>query len=129
MSDNIIDIAHQLFTNDVQPPNSIQLQFDHDLENGVDQEEVISKMLLTILTEGLKLKFGDFNGKVDLTKLTANNFNTIGEYIKSIGYEPIFYIYTEGNEPVTMNHSKYVCKINPKGTDKIYSISFKPLIS
>lgn len=81
---DILEIAHNIFCNPVKNPCSIQLDFDsNDLE-------VIFKQLLVIFTEGMKIFFGDENGKVDLQSISQEDFFKINQYFHSFGFYIIY---------------------------------------
>ena len=122
---NIKNIAHQIFNIPPEEPNSYGLQFENQFSKDDDVDEAVFKVLTTILIEGLKIHYADQNGVVDLTKLTNQNFELMGQYIRSLGYETIFYVYKKDEEPKNMNHANNVFRVNPKGTDIMFTVSFK----
>jgi len=78
---DIDDMINNIFTNDPQDIKSIQLSFD------VNDEYELFKILVDILTHGLKILFGDENDKVDINTITENDFKTIEKYFNSFGFD------------------------------------------
>lgn len=96
MSDNITDIAIKLFSNDPQPPKTIDLKIYHDIGDNCD--EFVAKMLVSILHEGMKYLYGTGNPiRVDLNKLQQKDVNKLKEYIASIGYKLYLDIYYQND--------------------------------
>lgn len=80
-----LSFSEQLFNNPPKGPNQIQLEM---FDESMTSEEIFQELLM-IFTEGMKIKFGE-NDRVDLSKITENDFNLINEYFKSFGFN-IFY--------------------------------------
>lgn len=78
---DIDDMINNIFTNKPQDIKSIQLSFD------VNDEYELFKILVDILTHGLKILFGDENDKVDINTITENDFKTIEKYFNSFGFD------------------------------------------
>lgn len=78
---DIDDMINNIFTNDPQDIKSIQLSFD------VNDEYELFTILVDILTHGLKILFGDENGKVNINTITENDFKTIEKYFNSFGFD------------------------------------------
>ena len=71
------EIAKQIFANPPKPPHTIRLGLEE-----VDNEYVF-QTLLTILLEGLVIKFGS---EFDINKLSPEILIHLNEYMKSIGF-------------------------------------------
>jgi hypothetical protein len=78
---DIDDMINNIFTNEPQDIKSIQLSFD------VTDEYELFKILVDILTHGLKILFGDENDKVDINTITETDFKTIEKYFNSFGFD------------------------------------------
>ena len=78
---DIDDMINNIFTNKPQDIKSIQLSFD------VNDEYELFKILVDILTHGVKILFGDENDKVDINTITENDFKTIEKYFNSFGFD------------------------------------------
>jgi len=83
---DIYEIAYNIFSNELKDPNSIMLQFPD-----VDTKELI-KLLMVVLTEGLKYFHGDNNGHVNLSLVTADDFKKINKYFNSFGFNVYYNI-------------------------------------
>lgn len=70
-----------VFTNNIKPPNSIPITF-YDPENPNISLEDLFTIFSIILTEGMKIKFGN---TINLNNLTNDDFNMIINYFKSFG--------------------------------------------
>lgn len=82
---DILEIAHKLFREPLKSPGSIQIEFSHEGEN-ITSKDIFSQLII-IFNEGMKYFFGDQYGKVDLSKLTQQDFYKINEYFNSFGFE------------------------------------------
>lgn len=83
-TDNIDQIVERLFSQPVQPPNSIQMVFPDS------SKEDAFKQLLLIFAEGMKYFFAGEDGKVDLAKISESEFQKVNEYFKSFGYQVLY---------------------------------------
>jgi hypothetical protein len=85
MEVELLDLVYNIFNRQPKPSKSIQLQF---IENLSIQE--IFEFLLTFFTEGAKYKYGedksDPNTKVDISKWTNKELNTMKDYFASISF-------------------------------------------
>ena len=77
----IDDMINTIFSNEPQDIKSIQLSFD------VNDEYELFKILVDILTSGLKILFGDENKKVNINRITENDFKKIEKYFNSFGFD------------------------------------------
>ena len=77
---NLDDMIDKIFKNYPSNPNTIKLTFDSKDENE------LFKILIHILTEGLKILYGNNNGTVDLDYLTKEEFDKVKSYFKSFGF-------------------------------------------
>ena len=78
---DIDDMINNIFKNEPKDKKSIHLSFD------VNDEYELFKILVDILTSGLKILFGDENKKVDINQITENDFITIKKYFNSFGFD------------------------------------------
>ena len=72
------EIIVNIFSYEPKSPKSINLSFD------VKEEYDLFKMLVHILTEGLKILYGDSNGNVNLDNLEGGD--TLYKYFASFGF-------------------------------------------
>lgn len=128
---DILEISYEIFTKPVQPKHSIQLDFsDFDLTTGT-----LFKELLIMFTEGMKILFGDSNGRVELSKLTQEDFFKIKEYFNSFGIDITYYITTTDDvdtfnryNSVEKEHLKnYYLRLVSNENGMAYYISFDTL--
>ena len=77
---DIDDIIPQIFNNEPGNAKSLQLSFD------VSEEYELFKLLVHILTEGLKILYGNNENKVILENLTDVDFLKIKQYFNSFGF-------------------------------------------
>lgn len=81
---DIVDIARSIFSEPPKESNSIQLDFS-DTDGDLTSKELF-EILLMMFTEGMKMLYGDSNGKVNLGNLTHSNFTKINQYFHSFGF-------------------------------------------
>ncbi len=74
-------IAKNIFTKDVKPPGSVAFSVDEDM----DIKEIF-EMLLMIFTEGMKILYGEEDGRVNLNARTEKDFMKVQDYFKSMGF-------------------------------------------
>ena len=74
-------IAKMVFKKSPAKPSSISLAIEEEM----DVKEIF-EMLLMIFTEGMKILYGNEEGKVDLNSLKENDFIKVQEYFKSFGF-------------------------------------------
>lgn len=91
------DLIYKIFTNEPSPVNSINITFDN-----IELKELFER-LLEIFTKGMKIKFGDENGIVDLSKLKNKELVIVNKYFNSFGINLNFSI----NEPTLENYTKF----------------------
>lgn len=97
---DILEIARKLFREPLKQPNSIQIDFSGDGENP-SPKDILSQLII-IFNEGMKYFYGDQFGKVDLSKLTHQDFYKINEYFNSFGFQ-IHYDIKELDDPTPPN--------------------------
>ena len=76
------DLIETLFDTAPKPPKTYGISFVNQ-DNLTNLKEVFEN-LLTLFTAGMKILFGE-NGKVDLSKLSENDFKNFNKYMHSIG--------------------------------------------
>ena len=77
----IDELAETIFYDLPKSKFSIQIQFDtNDVKN-------LFESLLSLTTNGMRIKFGDNNGKVNLSNLTEQNLINFNEYMNSFGIQ------------------------------------------
>ena len=91
------DLIYKIFTNEPKPINSINITFDN-----IELKELFER-LLEIFTKGMKIKYGDENGIVDLSKLKNEELIIVNKYFNSFGINLNFSI----NEPTLENYTKF----------------------
>lgn len=83
------EISKKIFEGEPKKPKSIQIEFDIN-EININKDnyyEELFKMLLEIFYDGMRKFNLENDGKVDLIKLSDNDFMKIREYFWSIGYD------------------------------------------
>lgn len=80
------DLIEKIFNEEPKNPHSICVQFDYD---GTDAKsiEFLFKQLTSAFTEGMKIKYGNSNGVVDLESLEEKDFLKIKRYFNSFGID------------------------------------------
>lgn len=81
-------IAQKIFSKPVKPANSCSFQVD----SGMTTKDIF-EMLLEIFTEGMKVLYGNAEGKVDLNSLEAKDMEKVQEYFASLGFQCRYKIY------------------------------------
>lgn len=80
---DVIEISKKIFSNSIQPANSIQLDFS-------ESEDLTTKdifeILLIMFQQAMIIHYGDRNGRVDLSKITETDFNKIDKYFNSFDF-------------------------------------------
>ena len=121
-SKDIYEIAKFIFSKNPQGSNSIQLIFEKD-----DLEHCYQELLI-LFTEGMKLLYGDTNGRVNLENLNESQMSNVQEYFKSFGITLLYTIeeYNSlkiyGEKDPKTELKDYIFRI--KCSNKVYSISF-----
>ena len=119
---DIYEIAEQIFNQNPQGTNSIQLIFEKD-----DLEHCYQELLI-LFTEGMKILYGDTNGRVNLQNLSESQMNNVQEYFKSFGISLLYTIeeynslkiYGEKDNKTELKD--YIFRL--KCENQVYSISF-----
>lgn len=75
----IDELAETIFYDLPKPKFSIQIQFD------TENVKNLFESLLSLTTNGMRIKYGDNNGKVNLSNLTELNLINFNEYMHSFG--------------------------------------------
>ena len=91
------DLIYEIFTNDPKSINSINITFDN-----IELKELFER-LLEIFTKGMKIKYGDEKGIVDLSKLNNEQLQIVNKYFNSFGVNLNFSV----NEPTIENYAKF----------------------
>ena len=84
--DNLIEIARHIFGAPAKDPGMICLELDGSVPPGASQavrNRIISEILMILLMEGVKVRYGD---AARLEKLTDDQLRVIGSYVSSFGY-------------------------------------------
>ena len=112
---NIIDFVDTVFSSIPGEENSLKLEIE------TDDISSLFEALSLILTQGMKLHFGDKNNKVDISKLDDHDIQYMNEYFYSFGYQ---FIIT--NNLGTINSSDPLSELylNLKVDNKVYYIRF-----
>lgn len=129
---NPVDLAEKIFSKPPQDSNTIPLEIE-DMDMGD-----LFEFLLIVFTNGLKYLHGDSNGKVDLSKLSEEQFGKVNQYFNSIGFDSTYVVYPkEAEKMIDFNKLSYrnaeitiSTKLDDlcfpmKIGDKIYVIGFK----
>lgn len=80
--------ADKIFIESVKSPCSIQLEGFQDMNMGD-----LFEFLLIVFTNGLRVLYGDDNGKVELDQLTPDQFDKVNQYFHSFGFDSVYLIY------------------------------------
>ncbi len=92
---DIVDISFRIFNSLPQDPCTIQLDFS---DPGINVDyPLVFEQLIILFTQGMKILYGDSQGKVDLTQLEEKHFSKMKEYFKSFGFD-VFYKIKNLNE-------------------------------
>ena len=79
------DFIQYMFDEEPKPRDTIQLECP-DIDEGKNTHLHIFEQLLMIYVGGLKHKWSDEAGKVDLVQLTEDNISLMKRYFESINY-------------------------------------------
>ena len=91
MEGELQDFINYIFESTPKEHNSITLQIPTD-EDGLEATKTIFDALLMIFNGGMKLLFGNEEGRVDITELTLVDIGHVQEYFKSFGFHLILNI-------------------------------------
>ena len=133
---NINELIDVVFSDGIKPPRSIQIDLGGNDMNIKD----VFEFLLTFFTEGMKLLYGDSNGKVNLDQLSESEIKLLAQYIQSIGFGCQITVYPpeEANKydfmaikytnvQITSDTRLEELKLPLRSNDKVYVISFTHL--
>lgn len=114
------ELVDTIFKDDPKPIKSIDVVFeDHDLKR-------LFQTLLMMVTNGMKMKFGDAYGKVDLNKLDAENIEYFNKYLNSFGIKMIVDILPLTTETMSCQNYRYD-KIPITSATKLFELNL-PLL-
>lgn len=82
--------VEQVFTGEPKPPRSYTLTLDTEFTNTTDDLKTVFECLTTVFTLGMKHRYSDENGKVDLINITPVQFQYMKDYFKSFGFEVMY---------------------------------------
>jgi len=82
------EIALKIFEGSPKSPGSISFGINDEM----DLKEIF-EMLLMVFTEGMKIRHGDENDKVDLNSLREADFQKFQAYFVSFGFNCLYRIY------------------------------------
>lgn len=119
-----LEIIRTIISKPPKPANSIQLEFS-DIENNITSKELF-ELLLMMFTEAMKVLYGE-NGRVELSKISRNNFNRINEYFNSFGFTINYEILPENDTTKIDYVEKKELKdyyMRLKSNNLLYIISF-----
>ena len=119
-----LEIIRTIISEPPKPANSIQLEFS-DIENNITSKELF-ELLLMMFTEAMKVLYGE-NGRVELSKISRNNFNRINEYFNSFGFTINYEILPENDTTKIDYVEKKELKdyyMRLKSNNLLYIISF-----
>lgn len=117
--DDVQDIAHKIFGDNIKCENSINMQFDEE------DLEYIFQVIVNIYLEGLKIKGFAFyvNDTLNL-KLDYESLNIMSQYMKSIKFIPKVEI-LQFEESHTVLQNRY-CNIVPE-SDGQFQFTINPI--
>ncbi len=111
---SILNIAEIIFSNPVGNKKSINLEFENYKLKDVHKD------LLTFFTYGMKYKYSNDNGVVDLKKINIEQIKEINSYMNMIGIDIHFKTYNEYDYDKMYNENfKY------QNNDKLEDYRFK----
>jgi len=119
-----LEIIRTIISEPPKAANSIQLEFS-DIENNITSKELF-ELLLMMFTESMKVLYGE-NGRVELSKISRNNFNRINEYFNSFGFTINYEILPENDTTKIDYVEKKELKdyyMRLKSNNLLYIISF-----
>ena len=94
---NHSEFIHYLFENEPKPQGTILLELPL-LESGKNKGLHIFEQLLMIFVDGLKIFYGDNNGKVNVCELTEENIMKMKNYFISMNYNLNIEVFSTINE-------------------------------
>ena len=101
----IDDMVNKVFVNTPKPEKSIYISLDsYGLKDSFE-------MLLTFFVDGMKIKYGDNNEKVNLDSLTYDDFNYLNKCMNSIGVKVDLDIVSHIDYLIKYNNFKDYSKI------------------
>ena len=129
---DIIELSNLIFQGQPKPKNSIPLCLE---DNNIEDNY---KLLLQLFTNGMKIKYGDDNGIVNLCDLEDDDYKYIQIYLESIGYTFYYKLYDiddkeldlflNNNNIEKQKLTDYLFHIKIKNTNKIFILWFDKLI-
>jgi hypothetical protein len=95
---NLFQLINIIFTNPIKQPNSIIIDIN---KIASDQNLTIFQTLMSILINGAQILYGE---NITAENITEKQYNTLKDYIKSIGFELHHeYKYDENEIPIMVN--------------------------
>ncbi len=129
-------IAQKIFKKPPGVPKSVAFTVDEEM----DMREVF-EMLLMIFTEGMKILYGNEEGKVDLNARTEKDFAKVKEYFHSLGFNCEYKVYLPSqaahmdfesrkytNVDITINTKLKELRLPLRCGPRVFEISFDFLI-
>ncbi len=118
---DVIQISQKIFSNSPKKPFTYQLVFDSDLK-------ICYESLLTMFTYGMKMLYGNSQGKVNLHELQERDICRIKQYFHSFGIN-VFYTIQDLSEYVPKNNNISKQNLSDfefslKVENNVYTISF-----
>lgn len=121
-----ITFANNVFSSDIKTPHSIQLESE-DMDTGD-----LFEFLLIVFTNGLKIYYGDSEGKVDISTITVEQFKKINKYYHSFGFQFAYVVYNSSIEDEIdfqkITYHTHEITINTKITDVCFPMKIKDKI-
>lgn len=129
---DIHELSNLIFEGQSKVKNSIPLCLE---DNNIEDNY---KLLLQLFTNGMKIKYGDDNGIVNLCDLEYDDYKYIQIYFESIGYTFHYRLCDIDDKELNLflnkkiiNEKKlsdYIFNINIKDTNQIFILWFEKLI-
>ncbi len=127
----ISNLAQKIFSDEIKPPKSIQIEFEN-----IENIKELFESLISIFTEGMIILYGT-NGKVDLEQLGHENLEKMVQYFWSIGiqiYVHKFYVKqieelenaNLSNNNLSLRYKLVDDELSPQEIVKIYPEHPKP---
>ncbi len=98
-------LAETIFSGEPKDAKSYALRLDED-----DTMDVIElfEYLLMVFNHGMKILFGDDEGKVDLTSVSNEDFEMVNKYYNSFYFKCMYVVYSaEAAQHVNFNKLSY----------------------
>lgn len=137
MTDNVEQIAQQLFESELKPAHSLNLQLENTITPGINPTKVCAQLLVKIFIVGMKHFFGKGpQGTIFLDELSDADFQKVNDYFHSINYNIKYYVYSVEQKAMmleqytsTDQNELSAWPLNITYKNMVYTIVFENFIS